>query len=160
MCVYASQAELFSHPKCGLHLGPDGRPGVRFWGVRGSTSESPYGHQNPPQKWIPSRPKSGPPAAHGGQNSVHILDAKMVPPIHFIKPGGPQKRPRKNAVFLQISRNWATPPGIAGGARRLAVEHLLAFADAAQSQAGANQHGRESDSLVARGAAWIGICCG
>ena len=97
--VCASQAELFSHPKCGLHLGPDGRPGVRFWGVRGSNSESPYGHQNPPQKWIPSRPKSGPPAAHGGQNSVHILDAKMVPPIHFIKPGGPQKRPRKNAVM-------------------------------------------------------------
>ena len=88
---------------------PMGGRGSAFGGSRGSTSEGPYGHQNPPQKWIPSRPKSGPPAAHGGQNSVHILDAKMVPPIHFIKPGGPQKRPRKNSVFLQISRNWATP---------------------------------------------------
>ena len=137
-----------------------GGRGSAFGGSRGSNSEGPYGHQKPPQKWTPGRPKSGPPAAHGGQNGGHILDAKMVPLIHFIKAGGPQKRPLKISVFLQIFRNWGSPSAIPGGARRLAVEQLLALADAAQSQASANQHGRDSDSLVARGAAWIGICCG
>ena len=75
-----------------------GGRGSAFGGSRGSNSEGPYGHQKPPQKWTPGRPKSGPPAAHGGQNGVHILDAKMAPPIHFIKAGGP-KNGRKKSLF-------------------------------------------------------------